>query len=102
MLNGVIGTRRNVAIAQLDLDDVKKVKNHFGVKVNDVIMALVSGVVRQFLLDRGELPKSSLVALVPVSVHEAIGPAVPQPGFGHVHPAADPDRRPGGTAQSGR
>ena len=33
-------------------------------------MALVGGVVRQFLLDRGELPRSSLVALVPVSVHE--------------------------------
>jgi diacylglycerol O-acyltransferase / wax synthase len=70
--NGVIGTRRNVAIAQLDLDEVKKVKNHFGVTVNDVIMALVSGVVRQFLLERGELPKRSLVALVPASVHEAI------------------------------
>ena len=71
-LNGVISARRNVAFARLDLDDVKKVKNHFGVTVNDVIMALVSGVVRQFLLERGELPKSSLVALVPASVHEAI------------------------------
>ncbi|MCI4674263.1 WS/DGAT/MGAT family O-acyltransferase [Candidatus Mycolicibacterium alkanivorans] len=70
-LNGVISARRNVAFAQLDLDDVKKVKNHFGVTVNDVIMALVSGVIRQFLLERGELPNSSLVALVPASVHEA-------------------------------
>ena len=70
-LNGVISARRNVAFARLDLDDVKKVKNHFGVTVNDVIMALVSGVLRQFLLERGELPKSSLVALVPASVHEA-------------------------------
>ena len=33
-------------------------------------MALVSGVLRQFLLDRGELPDSSLVAMVPVSVHD--------------------------------
>jgi diacylglycerol O-acyltransferase / wax synthase len=49
---------------------VKRVKNHFGVTVNDVVMALVGGVVRQFLLDRGELPRSSLVALVPASVHE--------------------------------
>ena len=60
---------RNVAYAQLDLDDIKTVKNHFGVKVNDVVMALVAGVLRQFLLDRGELPDSSLVAMVPVSVH---------------------------------
>jgi WS/DGAT/MGAT family acyltransferase len=69
-LNGRLTAQRNVAFARLDLDDVKKVKNHFGVSVNDVAMTLASGVVRRFLLDRGELPGSSLVALVPVSVHE--------------------------------
>ncbi|MFN8043882.1 MAG: WS/DGAT domain-containing protein, partial [Mycobacterium sp.] len=61
---------RNVAFAELDFEDIKTVKNHFGVKVNDVVMALVSGVLRQFLIDRGELPDSSLVAMVPVSVHD--------------------------------
>jgi diacylglycerol O-acyltransferase len=69
-LNARLTAQRNVAFARLELDDVKTVKNHFGVSVNDVAMALVSGVVRQFLLDRGELPGPSLVALVPVSVHE--------------------------------
>src|SRR5206468_8794592 len=69
-LNARLTAQRNVAFARLELDDVKKVKNHFGVSINDVAMALVSGVVRQFLLDRGELPGSSLVAMVPVSVHE--------------------------------
>jgi WS/DGAT/MGAT family acyltransferase len=68
-LNARLTARRNVAFARLELDDIKKVKNHFGVSVNDVAMALASGVVRRFLLDRGELPGSSLVALVPVSVH---------------------------------
>ena len=65
-----VTARRNVAFAQLDLDDVKMVKNHYGVKVNDVVMALVSGVLRRFLLDTDELPDSSLVAMVPVSVHD--------------------------------
>ena len=69
-LNRHFTTRRSVAFAQLDLDEVKRVKNHFRVTVNDVVMALASGVVRQFLLERGELPTSSLVALVPASVHE--------------------------------
>ena len=69
-LNARLTAHRNVAFARLELDDVKKVKDYFGVRVNDVAMALVSGVVRQFLLDRGELPGPSLVALVPVSVHE--------------------------------
>ena len=68
--NGSITAHRNVAFTQLDLADIKKVKEHFDVKVNDVVMALVSGVLRNFLLDRGELPESTLVAMVPVSVHD--------------------------------
>ena len=68
--NSNVTGHRNVAFAQLDLEDIKTVKNHFGVKVNDVVMALVSGVLRKFLADRGELPENSLVAMVPVSVHE--------------------------------
>jgi WS/DGAT/MGAT family acyltransferase len=68
--NATVTSHRNIAYAQLDLEDVKKVKNHFGVKVNDVVMALVSGALREFLLERGELPESSLVAMVPVSVHD--------------------------------
>jgi diacylglycerol O-acyltransferase / wax synthase len=61
---------RNVAFAQLDLEDIKTVKNRFDVKVNDVVMALVSGVLRKFLLDRAELPDNTLIAMVPVSVHD--------------------------------
>jgi len=68
--NATVTGRRNVALAQLDLEDIKTVKNHFGVKVNDVVMALVAGVLRRFLLDRDELPDSTLVAMVPVSVHD--------------------------------
>lgn len=67
--NTTITSHRNIAYTQLDLDDIKKVKDHFGVKVNDVVMALVAGALRQFLLDRDELPDTSLVAMVPVSVH---------------------------------
>jgi WS/DGAT/MGAT family acyltransferase len=68
--NANVTGHRNIAFAELDLDDIKKVRAHFGVKVNDVVMALVSGVLRRFLLDRGELPESSLVAMIPVSVHD--------------------------------
>jgi len=68
--NAKVSGRRNIAFAQLELDDVKTVKNHFGVKLNDVVLALVAGVLRQFLLDRGELPDDPLIAMVPVSVHD--------------------------------
>jgi diacylglycerol O-acyltransferase len=69
-LNGTITGHRSVAFAQLALDDVKAVKNAFGVTVNDVVLALVAGALREFLAARGELPDDPLVATVPVSVHD--------------------------------
>ena len=68
--NATVTGHRNVAFAQLDLEDIKTVKNHSGVKVNDVVMALVAGMLRRFLLDHDELPDNTLVAMVPVSVHD--------------------------------
>jgi len=68
--NASITADRNIALAQLDLDDIKKVKDRFNVTVNDVVMALCSSVLRWFLGDHAELPDRSLVAMVPVSVHE--------------------------------
>jgi diacylglycerol O-acyltransferase / wax synthase len=68
--NDSITRRRKIAYTELNLDDIKKVKNRFNVTVNDVVMALCAGVLRRFLLDRGRLPDTSLVATVPVSVHD--------------------------------
>lgn len=67
--NAPFSQRRNVAFATVDLDDVKKIKNRFNVTVNDVVMAVCAGALRQFLADRAELPTSPLIAAVPVSVH---------------------------------
>lgn len=68
--NGDVSNRRNVAYGRLDLDSVKIVKNKYGVKVNDVLLAVISGTLRQFLLARGTLPESGLVAMMPVSIHD--------------------------------
>ena len=68
--NAAVTGHRNIAFAELDLDDIKTIKNRFGVKVNDVVMALCAGVLRQYMLDRGELPDTPLVAMVPVSVRD--------------------------------
>jgi WS/DGAT/MGAT family acyltransferase len=67
--NGTITGHRAVAFAQLDLAEVKEVKNAFGCTVNDVVLTMCSGALRKYLADRDELPSSSLVAMVPVSVH---------------------------------
>jgi WS/DGAT/MGAT family acyltransferase len=68
--NTTITDQRNLAFAQLDLDDIKAIKNQFDVTVNDVVMALCAGALRRFLAERGELPEEPLVATVPVSVQE--------------------------------
>jgi WS/DGAT/MGAT family acyltransferase len=67
-LNGTITGHRSVAYVSVSLEDVKKVKDAFGVTVNDVVLAMCTGALRKFLSDRDELPADPLVATVPVSV----------------------------------
>jgi WS/DGAT/MGAT family acyltransferase len=69
--NLAITPHRRVAFAEVTLDDLKVVKNHFGCTVNDVVLALCAGALRQYLVKRGELPDEPLVAFVPISVRAA-------------------------------
>ena len=66
--NAAITPHRRAAFASVPIEDVKTVKNAFGVKVNDVVLALVSIAARRYLEDHGTLPAGSLVAMCPVSV----------------------------------
>ena len=59
---------RNVAVANLSLDDVKSIKRAFGTTVNDVVLALCSGALRRYLEAHDALPEKSLIAVVPISV----------------------------------
>jgi len=68
--NGTISARRSVAFTDVSLLDVKRVKDAFGVTVNDVVTAVVGGALRRYLDDRGELPEQTLIAAAPVSVHD--------------------------------
>jgi diacylglycerol O-acyltransferase len=67
MFNVPITPHRRFAFARVSLDDIKKIKNTAGATVNDVVLAVCSGALRQYLDGRGELPDESLVAMVPVS-----------------------------------
>ncbi len=68
--NGTITGHRAIAFTDISLDDIKDIKNAIpGATVNDVVLALSGGALRRYLLDRGELPETSLLASVPVSVH---------------------------------
>ena len=65
---GRISAQRRVAFDSLSLTEVKQIKNAFGCTVNDVVLALCAGALREWLVERGELPAEPLVAMVPVSV----------------------------------
>ena len=69
-LNSVVGPQRRVAVARLSLADVKQVRKLHGGTVHDVLLAVVTGALREWLLSRGQavVAATTLRALVPVSV----------------------------------
>jgi len=68
-LNVEIGPHRRFVGIAARLDDFKLVKNAFGGTVNDVVLAVVTGALRSFLVERGVRTEGmEMRALVPVSV----------------------------------
>jgi len=68
-LNVPIGPHRRFVGVAARLADFKLVKNMLGGTVNDVVLTVVSGALRSFLIDRGVRTEGvELRALVPVSV----------------------------------
>jgi diacylglycerol O-acyltransferase / wax synthase len=68
-LNVDIGPHRRFVGVGSSLEDFKLVKNAFGATVNDVVLAVVTGALRDFLIKRGVRTEGlELRALVPVSV----------------------------------
>ncbi|HET6257676.1 MAG TPA: wax ester/triacylglycerol synthase family O-acyltransferase [Pseudonocardia sp.] len=69
-LNVDISTQRRFATARTQLDSYRRVRAAHGCTVNDVVLTVVSGALRNWLLSRGEpvTPSSSVRAMVPLSV----------------------------------
>lgn len=67
-LSRSITPARAASFAVFDVDDVKEIRRAFGVKFNDVTMAVAAAVVRRWLEEAGDLPDRPLVAAIPTSV----------------------------------
>jgi len=65
--NTALTPNRIFATTSLPLDDFKRVKEAFGVTLNDVVLAVVSGSLRRYLEEHGEPMDRPLVAGIPVS-----------------------------------
>jgi WS/DGAT/MGAT family acyltransferase len=67
--NVPIGPYRRMADLKADLAQFKAIKDALGGTVNDVVLAVVGGAIRQWMLDRGEdVEDVTLRVCVPVSV----------------------------------
>ena len=70
-LTGPVGPHRTWTWANLRLADVKRVRESLGGTVNDVVLTIVAGGLRDLLESRGEnVDGRSIRALVPVSVRK--------------------------------
>jgi diacylglycerol O-acyltransferase / wax synthase len=72
-LNPDIGPNRRFNWTEMDLDDVKAIKNAFGGSVNDVVLATTAGAVRRFLIENRDYDPSlaEFRAMNPVSTRSA-------------------------------
>lgn len=95
-LNSTSGPQRRVAVARADLEQLKKVRAVHGGTVNDVLLTVVSGALREWLLSRGEpvVAGTTVRALVPVSLQ---GPDAAPGGRVSAHlvelPVGEPNPR---------
>ena len=68
MFNVPIGGARRVAAQSWPLERIRNVKQAAGTTVNDVVLAMCAGALRQYLLEQKALPDTPLIAMVPVSL----------------------------------
>ena len=70
ILNKSISSERSFAGVSISLSRAKALAKQSGGKLNDVVLALASGVVRRYLIKQGALPNKSMTAAVPISLRE--------------------------------
>jgi WS/DGAT/MGAT family acyltransferase len=69
MFNEPNSPGRHLASTRRPLGDLKRIKQHFGTSINDVLLAVATGGLRRFLKSQNQTPVK-LKAMVPVSLRE--------------------------------
>ena len=99
MINTTITGSRRYAAQSYSLERMQLVAKGAGVTVNDVLLAMSAGALRDYLVDQDALPKAPLIAMTPVSLRkeddqaEATGNAVGTILANLATDEADPERR---------
>ena len=72
--NRAITPHRRFAFRSVPLEQIKTLKTTLDATVNDVVMAICAGALRQYLTDHDALPAEPLVAMIPVSMRTGLEP----------------------------
>lgn len=67
-MDGALGPHRQLALTELDLAEIRKVRSALGLSVNDVAVAVTAGALRQWMGEAEALPAEPLLAAVPMSL----------------------------------
>jgi diacylglycerol O-acyltransferase len=70
--NKSVGPDRRFAMRSTALANIKRLKDATGGTVNDVVMAICAGALREYLLRHDALPDEPLRAMVPVSIRTGL------------------------------
>jgi len=68
LFNTELDSSRSIVLCDLPLGPVKRMARRMGGSVNDVLLAVCGGALHRYLRQHGELPRSTLVAGMPVSL----------------------------------
>ncbi len=68
MLNAPIGGARRFAAQSWEIERIQRVAKSSATTLNDVVLAMVSGALREYLLEQHALPDEPMSAMVPVSL----------------------------------
>ncbi|NNC37154.1 MAG: wax ester/triacylglycerol synthase family O-acyltransferase [Hyphomonadaceae bacterium] len=67
--NGTVSPHRMVGACTFPMEDIKLIRNLSpGSKLNDVMLSIVGGTMRNYLKSKNELPDTSCTAMAPISV----------------------------------
>ena len=68
LINGALTPARQAAFTKVDFADIKRVKDAYGTKVNDVVLAAVTDALRAYFLSHDALPSKALIASCPMNL----------------------------------
>lgn len=68
LFNVPIGSTRHVAARSFPLERIRLLAKHSDATINDIVLTMCAGTLRNYLHQRGALPTAPLIAMVPVSL----------------------------------